>query len=197
MKKVLLSLLTLLLLSDYMNAQTTTKPIRPASIGISFILNDFETPARIRSTSFGAVRRDDRWLPFREQSPGIALSYFRGITPHIDFAGTLAGSFVSYATENKPNTTSDAFLLEADASANFKLFSENYSVTPYAIGGVGASMYRSSFGAFMPLGLGLKLNLYKESDILLTFQYRVPVTTQTTAYHFFTSLGITGLLDKD
>jgi hypothetical protein len=195
MKKVVAFALVLTFLCEYVSAQKNNR-IRPAALGLSFILNDYTTAERIRNTSLSTVRREDQWTPFSQQSPGLALHYFRGLNPNIDFAATLGASYVRYSLGNQTNTGSDELLLEADASANFKLFSEDYVVTPYFISGVGASKYGSSWGAFVPLGAGLKINLYNEADVFFTFQYRVPVTKETAGYHFLTSIGISGLLGK-
>jgi OmpA-OmpF porin, OOP family len=195
MKKVLTSLFLFSLICGTAFAQDNAK-LRPASLGISYILNDYKTAALIRSTSFGAVRANKQWTPMKDQSPGIALHYFKGILSHLDFAGTLAASYVRYSAGSQPTPSSDGFLLEADASGNFKLFSEDYFLTPYVNAGVGVSVYKQYWGAFIPLGLGLKVNLFHESDIFLNFQYRVPVTKETAGYHFMTGLGITGLLGK-
>jgi OmpA-OmpF porin, OOP family len=195
MKKVLTSLVLFILVCGTASAQENAR-LRPASLGISYILNDYKTAALIRSTSFGAVRANDQWTPMKDQSPGLALHYFKGIKSHLDFAATLAASYVRYAAGSEQNPSSDGLLVEADASGNFKLFSEDYFITPYINAGVGASVYKQYWGAFIPLGLGLKVNLFHESDIFLTFQYRIPVTKETAGYHFMTGIGITGLLGK-
>ncbi len=167
--------------------------IRPAAIGVSFILNDFTTADRIRTGSLSKVLSDKQWAKLKEMSPGIAISYFKGLRKHIDFAGTLAGSFVDYPLPNRPATSGDKFLLEADASINLKMVSEKYWVQPYLIVGVGAQMYGGTyFGAFIPTGAGIKLNLFDDAHFFITSQYRIPVTKETVNYHFFNQFGIAG-----
>jgi len=171
--------------------------VRPAALGVSFFLNDFVTPSRIRTSSLSQVLTNKRWEKTKNMSPGMAIHYFKGIKRHIDFAGTLAGSFVRYPFPNRPIPSSDKFLLEADASMNLKMFTEKYWVQPYIITGIGAHMYgKNYFGAFIPLGLGLKINLYDDAHIFTTGQYRIPVTTETANYHFFYSIGIAGRIGK-
>lgn len=169
---------------------------RPAALGISFFLNDFVTPQRIRSGSLSKVLNDKNFAKINEMAPGMAVSYFKGITNHLDFAGTLGGSFPSVTLENRPNVSGDNFLLEADASANFKMTTEKYWVQPYLSAGVGAGMYKSYFSAFVPLGVGLKLNLFEEASVFITSQYRIPVTAETNAYHLIHSIGIAGNIGK-
>jgi OOP family OmpA-OmpF porin len=166
--------------------------IRPAAIGISFILNDFTTASRIRSTSVRQVLQDDQWAKPKDMAAGLAITYFKGIAKKIDFAGTLGGSFVRYPMPNK-TFFSERFLLEADASMNFKMTSERYWVQPYLIAGIGAHMYAGKyFGAFIPLGVGMKVNLFDDAHLYVTSQYRTPVTKQTANYHFMYQFGIAG-----
>ncbi len=191
MKKILAVLLALYLFVPDSYGQDDD--IRPAAIGVSFFLNDFVTPARIRSTSLSRVFRDNQWANGNEMSPGIALSYFKGLRKHVDFAGTLAGSFVRYPFRNRAAFSTDKFLLEGDAALNLKMVSERYWVQPYLIVGVGGHMYGGKyFGAFIPTGVGMKLNLFDDAHIFVTSQYRIPVTAETSNYHFFNQFGIAG-----
>lgn len=170
------------------------KPIRPRALGVSFIMNDFTTAQRIRGGSMSQVFRDKKWAKFKEMSPGLALTYFKGLKPHMDFAGTLAGSYVNYPLRNGAAGTSDAFLLEGDVSGNFKMFDETYWVTPYVSAGVGASKYKNYYAAFVPVGLGFKINLFDEASVFIASQYRIPVSYETGNYHFMYSFGISGVI---
>jgi len=195
MKKLLASLLAVYCLINAAYSQTTN-PIRQSAIGISFVLNDFTTAARIRSGSLNQVIRDKRVAKFREMSPGLAVSYYKGLKPKIDFAGTLAVSFVDYPFRNHASFGNDNTLFELDASALLKLTDENYWVIPYASVGVGAHKYKVYYGAFLPVGLGLRLNLFDEAGVFVSSQYRIPVTYETANYHFFNSMGIYGVIGK-
>ncbi|MGK2863565.1 MAG: OmpA family protein [Chitinophagaceae bacterium] len=171
--------------------------IRPAAIGVSFIFNDFTTADRIRSGSLSRVFSNKQWAKVKEMSPGIAISYFKGLRKHVDLATTLAGSFADYSLLNRTPTSGDRFLLEADASLNLKMVSEKYWVQPYVIIGLGAQMYDGTyFGAFLPTGLGMKLNLFDDAHFFVTTQYRIPVTKETVNYHFFHQFGVAGRIGK-
>lgn len=171
--------------------------IRPAAIGISFTVNDFATADRIRTTTLSHVLSTKQWAKLKEMSPGLAITYFKGLRKHIDFAGTLAGSFLRYPFPNHTAFGTDRFLLAADAALNFKLVSERYWVQPYAILGIGGHMYGGSyFGAFIPTGLGIKVNFFDEAHLFVTSQYRIPVTTNTANYHFFHQIGIAGVIGE-
>jgi outer membrane protein OmpA-like peptidoglycan-associated protein len=195
MKKILAVLLAL---SAFMpSGFGQDEEIRPAAIGISFFLNDFTTADRIRTTSLSSVLSNKKWAKVKDMSPGIALTYFKGLTKRIDFAGTLAGSFVKYPFPNHATFFNDRFLLAADASANLKLVTEKYWVQPFITVGVGGHMYGGKyFGAFIPAGLGFKINFFDDVHLFVTSQYRVPVTTGTANYHFFNQLGIAGRIGE-
>ena len=85
--------------------------------------------------------------------------------------------FQAVPLPSKPNINGDNFLLELDASANFKMTTEKYWVQPYLIAGIGAGVYKNYYSAIIPLGMGLKVNLFDETSLFVTTQYRIPVTT--------------------
>jgi OmpA-OmpF porin, OOP family len=198
MKKFMVSVAALTALAFNSFAQNTTSNtnyIRPKALAVSFVLNDFQTPSRIRSGSLGSVFNNKQWAKTKEMSPGIAVSYFKGLQNHVDFAATMAGSFVKFSVDDE-TPASDKFLLETDASLNLKMFPDKYIFTPYINVGVGASLYNGKAGAFIPVGGGFKFNLFDEAAIFINSQYRIPVTNTTSAYHFFNSIGIAGTIGK-
>jgi len=186
MNKILTALLFCTLTSSAVFGQDDE--IRPPAIGISGTLTDFVSPSRIRSTSLNTVLANHQMAKLGQMKPGIAITYFRGLQKHIDFAGTLGGSILNYPFQNHPYFT-DKLLVTADAQLNFKLTTEKYWVQPYVTAGVGAQEYDGYYGAFIPMGLGLKVNLWDEAHFYVTSQYRVPVTKETSSYHLFYSLG--------
>jgi len=193
MKKILLTLFILSLLLHDTYAQNDD--VRQKSLGLSFFLNDFVTASRIRNTSLTSVLGNKQWARFKDMSPGLSLHYFDGITSHIDFAASLGGSFVSYPMKNRI-FNNDHFLLEGNAALHLKATTEKYWVQPYLTVGVGGHTYRNFWGAFLPVGLGFKINFFDEASVFIQSTYRVPVTTETANYHFQHSLGVAGILGK-
>lgn len=198
MKKLLLAFFPVALLINSASAQTTdslpgSNYTRPAAFGISFIFNDYATAQLIRSTSLSSVLGNKQWGKLKNMSPGIALTYFKGLRNTIDFAGTLAGSFVEDALPQK-QSSDNSFLLEGDASLNFKMLSDRYVFSPYLSAGISASKYRSYFGASMPVGGGFKFNLFDEAAVFINAKYHIPVTTETAGYHFVYGLGVAGTI---
>jgi OOP family OmpA-OmpF porin len=193
MRKILLLIPLLTLFNAFIEAQDNS--IRPPAFGVSFLLNDFITPSRIRSTSLAKVFNDKSWAKFNELGTGLAIHYFQGIQSHIDFSATLAGSFIKNVLPNE-NSSDNSFLMEGDVSANFKLFSDAYWVTPYFSAGVGASKYKSYYAAILPLGIGIKINLFDEAAVFISSQYRIPVTSETNNYHLMHTIGIAGVIGQ-
>jgi len=195
MKKLLASVIALYSLLITAHSQTIA-PIRQSAIGISFTLTDFITAQRIRSTSLTSVLNDKAWAKVKEMAPGFALSYYQGLLPKIDLAATFNGTFVEYPFPDKPSSGNTSFLAEFDASAQFKLVTENYWFIPYADLGLGAHVYKSYFGAFLPVGIGFRINFFDEAGINFNSQYRIPVSPETANYHFFHTIGVYGIIGQ-
>lgn len=196
MKRCLFSFLVLSILLNTVSAQERSQEyIRPSSIGISFIFNDFQTVQRIRSSSLSTVIREKQIGKFKDMSPGFAASYFKGLTNHIDFAGTLAGSFAENALANT-TTSGDNFLMEADASLNLKMLPDNYFFSPYLSAGVGASKYRGYYGAIVPVGAGFKFNFFQEASLFVNAKYHFPVMDASPDHHLVFAFGISGVVGR-
>ncbi|HUP11371.1 MAG TPA: hypothetical protein VM187_04150 [Niastella sp.] len=153
--------------------------IQRPTLGIYFFFHDFTSADRIR---FGKLR---------DMSPGLALNYMNGLTSHFDLTTTLTGSFIDYYKRNGALLGQDNLLLEGDVSMKYKIFSNRYWVSPYLQVGTGVSKYRAYWGAFIPAGMGMQVNLFDEAFFIFNAQYRVAVTS-TVSNHYFYSLGIAG-----
>lgn len=169
--------------------------IQNPTFGVHFIFNDFKSAQAIRSTSLGAALRNKQFGKIKEMSPGLAINYIHGLSPSFDFSGMLTGSFLDYLHQDGTSAGKDNLLLELDASIRGKMFSNKYVVSPYFQVGIGGSKYQGYWGAFIPVGLGLQVNLFDEAFVLINSQYRVPVT-HTTNYHFMHSIGLAGVIGK-
>ncbi len=193
MKKIFASLPFLLLAVTALQAQTSG--VGTKTLSFHFIGNDFATPQAIRSTSLSAVLRDKKVAKFKNMDQGFSLMYTNGLTPHVDIAATIGGTFSKSVIPGKMSS-SDNFLMEADASGHFKMLAADAAVNPYLIAGVGASKYTNIYGAFIPVGAGFRFNLFHETNIYTQLQYRIPVTTDANNYHFQVSFGIGGIISE-
>ncbi|TCZ74369.1 OmpA family protein [Flaviaesturariibacter aridisoli] len=202
MKKILVTLLavvcgTAVFAQTQTGAQTQTRSYkRPGSIGFSLFFNDYLTASRIRTTSFNQTTNTKQLAKFREMDPGLAIHYFKGLTNSIDFAGSIGGSTPRIIFADGTRITDPKLQLEADASAQFKLFSERYFFTPYATVGIGASHYDGTFDAIIPAGAGVKFNIFNEAGLFADATYRIPVTNRANNYHFVYRFGFSARLSK-
>ncbi len=167
------------------------------SFGINFIYNDFKTAADIRSKGLASVIRSKNLFRTSRMDAGLSLNYLEGLSNHVDFIGTLSGSFLDYPSRNvnSPDLGKNDLLLESVAGLNLKLLSDKYFITPYINVGVGASSYNGYFAAIAPVGAGLQVSISQRVYILINSQYRLPVT-QNANYHLYHSIGIAGNFKK-
>ncbi len=192
MKKILLLIIGFgLFVTSFGQGENKKRP----SLGVHFLLNDFRTAADLRGTSLSSVLKSKQWHKTKNMTAGIAISYIQGLNNYLDFSGTLSGTFVRYPVPDKALPNDNDMMLEGAATVNLKLIPDNYWVSPFLTLGAGASKYRGYYGAFIPAGLGLQVNLFDEAFVLLNSQYRIPVT-ENVAYHFYHSIGIAANITK-
>ena len=192
MKKLLFIFISLGFLATSFGQDASYK--KGHALGVSFFFNDFKTASEIRSNGLASVLKEGNFFKTSRMNPGLAVDYFSGLSNHVDFVATLGGSFLDYPNSNiVPG--SNNFLLESTAGVNLKLLSDQYWVTPFMDVRVGASNYQKYFGAFIPVGIGLQVNIVDEAFLLIHSQYRIPVT-ENTSYHFYHSVGIAGNISK-
>ena len=194
MKKLILSVISILLVVSVFAQKEDYR--KRSTLGVSFFLNDFKTAAEIKKNGLGSVIRAKNLFRTTRMDPGMAVSYLKGLSNHVDFVGSLDGSFVSYPIPNQVASSKKDFLLDATAGLNIKLLSDKYWVVPFADFGVGASKYLSTYAAFVPIGVGVQINLFDEAFIIINSQYRIAVTDKAATY-LYHSIGIAGNIGKD
>ncbi|MEP7108429.1 MAG: OmpA family protein [Ferruginibacter sp.] len=192
MKKLILSFLAFGL---FINSFAQNEYKKLPSLGIHFFFNDFKTAAELRNDGLASVIRAKNWSKTSRMTSGMAVSYMEGLSNHVDFVATISGSFLDYPVPNKPISSSTKLLLDATAIANLKLITDKYWVSPYLSLGAGISKFGGYYGAFIPAGLGLQINLFEESFVLINSHYRIPVT-ENAAYHLYYSIGFAGNIAK-
>ena len=192
MKKFILSILTLIVCTiTYGQNDYKKQP----TLGFHLFFNDFQTAADVRKNGLANVIKDKKFAKSKRMTSGLAISYIKGLSNRLDFAGTLSGSFVSYPVPNKEANSQQFLLLEAAATANLKLLSDKYAINPFITLGMGASKFKGYYSAFVPIGAGLQWKILDNLFFLANSQYRIPFT-ENGAYHFYHSLGIAANLKK-
>jgi len=192
MKKILLVIIGLgLIVTSFGQSEAKKR----SSFGIHFFLNDFRTASNLRSNGLSSVLKSKEWHKTQYMTAGMAVSYLQGLNDNLDFVGTLSGSFIKYPVPGKVVMTNPSLLLEGAATVNLKLLTDKYWVSPFLTAGVGGSKYRGYYGAFIPVGVGMQVNLFDETFLLLNSQYRIPIT-ENAAYHFYHSIGVAANIAK-
>jgi outer membrane protein OmpA-like peptidoglycan-associated protein len=169
--------------------------VKGKAIGASLFLNDFQSASDLRTSGIVNSIKNKNFLSFKHTNPGLAFNYMQGLTNHMDFAASLGGSFFKYPNDKIVSDKQTRLYLEATANVNLKLLSDHYWVTPFADLGVGASKYGKNYAAFLPVGLGLQVNISDQAFFILNSQYRIPVTERA-SYHFYHSIGVVGSISK-
>jgi outer membrane protein OmpA-like peptidoglycan-associated protein len=188
MKRIILPFLALgLCISSYAQKDYIRKP----ALGINLFYYDFQTASDIQNQGLANVLNNKEWSHLSSLKAGISLSYIQGLNSHLDFVGTASGASVVYPIPNAPTSGTESFLLEVAATANLKLLTDKYFVSPFLTIGAGASKYGGYYGAFVPVGVGLQFNVLDEAMILVNSQYRVKLSENVSS-HFYYSFGIAG-----
>ncbi|MFM9908797.1 MAG: hypothetical protein ACKVOW_05595 [Chitinophagaceae bacterium] len=194
MKKLISFLFAMVFFSVIAIGQNDDAVQKP-TFGIQFFFNDFKSAANLRANSLGTVIKNKEFGKIKDMSPGLALTFIKGITRQFDFTSSLAVSYLDYPVQNKPQFGRDLLLLEADFSVRGKLISNKSLLNPYLQAGLGASKYKNYYGTFLPVGMGMQVNLFNEAYLLVNAQYRFPIT-ETTNHHFWFGIGIAGNIGK-
>ena len=192
MKKILFSLIAIGL-SAGLFAQTLPSYKKKPILSVNFFLKDMYTANLIDHTSLSEVLTKNQWTKVRNMSPGLALQYFEGLSEHVDFMGSLAGSYVKYPFSYNSGilaSTDSRLLMELSASMNFKLLTDKHFLVPYISLGLGASMYGGTyFAAYVPTGAGIQLNLGEGTFLHTMFGYNMKVSNLS-INHLTYSIGI-------
>jgi len=170
-------------------------PLNLPGANQTIFLNDFATASRIRTTSLNTVIADKKFSLIGEMSAGLSVNYSKQMRPNTTFAASLGLSSMRYPMTGRV-ITKNSSLVEFSAALNFMMNTDEYYVQPYLTLGVGGHKYGPHYGAFIPAGLGLKLNIFNEANIFITSNYRVPVTNETASYHFQHMFGVAAPIGK-
>lgn len=142
------------------------------TIGLNFYYNDFVTAQRIHATSISDVIKSKQWNQPHLMEGGFGLEYLQGLTNHIDVVGTINCSWVDYLLPTNSLYGSSNLLLDINAGTHIKLLSDKYVVSPFLIAKAGFGRYQGMSGFCLIHGAGLQFNLFHETMVLATIEYR-------------------------
>ncbi|MFM2359440.1 MAG: hypothetical protein RLY16_1433 [Bacteroidota bacterium] len=197
MKQRLFIVAGLLLLATMVNAQKAKKysfipgAKKPTLFGVAFTLSDFNAPK-----SFGA-NGNATALAIRDMSAGVSVSYWKGLTPFIDFSAKLNGVFHDYSAlyNNLPGKTEIG--LEFEPSVNFRPLKDENLWAPFLTTGAGLGLYTNRVGAYVPLGAGIQFNGNRTTYLFLQAQYKVSLTPSVLPDNMFYSFGFAQNVSSD
>lgn len=119
---------------------------------------------------------------------GADIKYWHGITRNLDFSARLGAIFSDYDKENP--FAQGIFHPEVDLGLNLKALSENHLFNPFVSAGVGVGRYSSTFVPYVPVGIGLQINLFEQAYLMTQASYRVSLNEDKLDNSMLYSLGV-------
>lgn len=159
------------------------------SLGFQFSFIDHQTATDLRTKALANVINEEQWYRINRKAPALTLTYMEGLTKNVDFAAKLTGSFLAYPLRGVANTGQELFFTELDANLHVKLLPDHFFIVPYFSAGAGVLTTNKSLAAYIPLGVGLQLNLWDNAFVHLQTLHRSPVTSKAT-HSLFHSIGV-------
>jgi outer membrane protein OmpA-like peptidoglycan-associated protein len=157
---------------------------KPALFGVQLNALDFKTPGTIKD-----MNSPRNLAGLRDMDYGLSLSYWRGLTSKIDFAGKFNAMIHDYANDRVEGTTKTEMGLELEPTLNIRPYSDKGMIAPFLTAGAGVGYYTGKFGAYVPAGVGIQMNFNSVTYLLLQAQYRFALTTDVLKDHLIYSVG--------
>ena len=173
-------------------AQKDAPRLKPQLFGLHLTLVDYNSPTLIRRTSLKEVlSKGDIFNPSK-QSPAISISYWRGLTKNLDFAGKLNGISYDYRFHNDPlrRHYNNEFGTELEGTLNFHPINDRHFFSPLITAGIGAGYYTNKPGEYIPLGLGWQFNFKNKVYVFFQNQYRFSLSKNVFPDNLLHSIGV-------
>lgn len=197
MKQKLTLLLSFLVLVACASAQMMNSKFSSSKKGDLFGVHlnalDITTPVTLKSSAGTRTFTRVENMDF-----GFSLSYWKGLTKTIDFSARAGIIFHDYQSEDRNELNNDKknIGVELEPTLNFRPYGDNALISPFITAGVGAGYYTGKFGAYVPTGLGVQLNLMSNTYVFAQTQYRFALTKDVIKDNVFYSLGIAQNISK-
>ena len=177
MSKKVIGVTFILFASLFSNAQDqNVNKNKPASIAIkASILNFKKTPLTEGLTV---------------STPAVGVQFFKGIAPKFDAVVNLDISSLKYpyyVSSKQPKATTNAMYAAIDTRVHIKLATDDKSIVPYAILGLGLAKDATNFTGYAPMGLGVQFKA-KQGSFLHIFGTHNAEASKLTKMH--TNFGI-------
>jgi outer membrane protein OmpA-like peptidoglycan-associated protein len=194
MKHILIYILIFAATLPFIRAEDHSQVKKP-TVGLHFFYNDFKTAQLINSSSISNVLKNKLWNKPHHMQGGFGLDYLQGYNKNIDLIGTLNGSWVDYLLPGNTLYGSSNFLLDINAGAHLKMFSDGHIFSPFLIAKVDYSSYKNIHGLSLAPGAGIQANLFGEVFVLTTIEYRSAIS-KNISNELYYSIGIATNIGK-
>jgi outer membrane protein OmpA-like peptidoglycan-associated protein len=176
---------------------TTPRAQQPAAdykhgvFSFNINLSDYSFLKTVRDSSFTNAIKQKDWLKPGNKSFGIGASYWKGLTKHIDFSGTLSGTLSNFPKKFvKGDSIGQAgFSTQLDALLHFRLFNNKAAVNPFLTGGAGVGYFSNLVAVYAPIGVGLRFRFNEGAFLVLQAQWRKALTDGISNDYMMYSLG--------
>ena len=123
-------------------------------------------------------------------TPAVGVQFFKGIAPKFDAVVNLDISSLKYpyyVSSKQPKATTNAIYAAIDTRIHIKLATDDKSIVPYAILGLGLAKDATNFTGYAPMGLGVQFKA-KQGSFLHIFGTHNAEASKLTKMH--TNFGI-------
>src|SRR5690242_309216 len=116
-------------------------------------LSDYAFLKTVADSSFTTAIKQKGFLKPANKSVGLGISYWKGLTAHIDFSGTFTGTLSNFPAKFvKGDSIGQANISsQLDVLLHFKLLKDKAGVNPFLTVGVGAGNFPNQFAAYAPI----------------------------------------------
>ncbi|MEN9569302.1 MAG: hypothetical protein RL172_533 [Bacteroidota bacterium] len=153
-------------------AQNYGGPKKGSAIGFSANFVDF-------SASLPKIGKVD---------PGFSVMYWHGLTGNLDYSLRYNGLFTSYT---KQTTNDNSYTNEFEAAVHARLLKNNHLLNPFVTAGIGIGSYgKKTWAPYVPLGLGLQVNVANEAYVFLQANHRSSLSSSKLDNNMFYSIGV-------
>jgi len=156
-----------------LNAQNFESTRKAPQLGFSVNLTDFTAKNITNGGNY---------------NPGASLYFWNSLSNKIDYSFRYNAIFSNYT---KKPAGGEWCINEFELSFHGRLLNDNHFIQPFATAGIGAGNYSQSWAAYVPVGLGVQVNLFSEGYVFLQSNYRLSTSTAKVDNNMFYSVGFT------
>jgi hypothetical protein len=159
------------------------------ALGVHCSFSDFITPGTFKNSPKPINQSERKFPNIKDLSTGFSVSYWRGITPRIDFSGKVNTVFYDYAAIYRGASGKNEIGLELEPAVNIRPFNDDNLWAPFLTVGLGGGLYSDKVGAYVPVGGGLQLNFSGTTYLFVQGQYHFTLTKKILGDNLVWSVG--------